>query len=821
MSQKRSPATLLQTLSLTLRSRLFRHTTMRQAEDLQDRTLPLPYPEPALTEPDRSKLPSRLKGLGHGLMGFWAIAAALATATAPDSVQYWERQTQSRLFQLRGAVPVPDDLVILAIDDETLQNLSDSRWPMRRAIYAAAINRMMQAGAKAIALNLLLDTPSSYGSAEASGDCSHDKPVVSADDRELQKVLQRYDGRIVLGMKYSALDSRQGDQFRISLPYCPFRTPKAIWGAMRFPLEQNVQVHRLGSEDLKAVKADPERGFLFEEEPIFSFAEATLKAAKVNYPTPKGENLFFYGYDGAFSKNTIPFWNVLSAENWNSQYLQNGRVFKDKIVVIGATTPQAGDDRWDTPFRSMMTTELQTNAIATLLYNKSIRNTFPNPAIAGLVVLGLVLASGVLQIQAKQPVTRLGWASAIAAAWAGVGYALFTQGLMIVPIAVPSTAMILVGISYLGTGLAHEYRNKRQFRRTLKQYARVPVVQELISQQDDFRDLIQEREAELLGSKLGGRYRITRVLGSGGFGETYIAEDTQRPGSPQCVVKQLRPTSSDPKHLQLARRLFRSEAETLEKLGKHDQIPRLLANFEEDGEFYLVQEFIEGTSLSQELAIGRHLPEARIVSILQELLTILTFVHSHNVIHRDIKPSNVIRRHADNQLVLIDFGAVKELHQLTETEAATVTIGIGTQGYMPPEQCAGNPRLNSDLYAVAMMGIQGLTGLPPSQLKSDPQTGDVMWRDLAIVSDALATVLEKMVHHDFRQRYQSTAEVLQDLTYLTYLSSPSITEFLRSEDDDLEDDITTTRPWPNAFGSEDLPQTEPPDTEAYRADSNS
>lgn len=811
MSHKRSPATILQTLSLTLRSHLFRHTTVKQSDEVKDRTLPLKYPEPAPTEPVRSWLPGRLVLLGHGLLGFWAIVAALVTVAAPNAVQYWERQAQSRMFQIRGAIPVPDDIVILVIDDDTLQQLSDSRWPLRRALYASAIDRVMQAGAKAIAVNLLLDTPSSYGSTEASADCSSDKIVVSPDDRELQKVLQRYDGRIVLGMKYSALDSRQGDQFRVSLPYCPFRTPQAIWGGMRFPLEQNAQVHRLGSEDLKAAKSDPERAFLFEDEPIFSFAEATLKAAKVNYPTPRGENLFFFGYDGAFSKNTIPFWNVLSPENWNSQYLQNGRVFKDKIVLIGVTTPQAGVERLNTPFGTM-STELQANAIATLLYNKSIRNAFPNSAIAGLVVLGLVVAAGVLQVQAKQPVARLGWASAIAAAWAGVGYALFTQGLMIVPIAVPSTAIILVGISYMGTGLAHEYRNKYRLRRMLKQYARVPVVQELISQQDEFRDLIQEREAEILGSQLSGRYRITKVLGSGGFGETYIAEDSQRPGSPQCVVKQLRPTSADPKHLQLARRLFRSEAETLERLGEHEQIPRLLAYFEEDGEFYLVQEFIEGSSLSQELAIGRHLPESRIVSILQELLSILTFVHGNNVIHRDIKPSNIIRRYADGHLVLIDFGAVKELHQLTEGEVATATIGIGTQGYMPPEQCAGNPRLNSDLYAVGIIGIQGLTGLPPSQLKTDPQTGELIWQDYAIVTDGLAAVLSKLVHHDFRQRYQSASEVLQDLTYLSFVSSPSFTEFL-SDQADLEDDVTTTRPWPNSFVEEDLPRTEPPETE--------
>jgi CHASE2 domain-containing sensor protein len=745
-------------------------------------------------------------------MVFWAIAAALAAGTSPSSVQYWERQTQSLMFRVRGPIATPDDIVILAIDDESLDQLSSSRWPLKRKTYGDAIAKVMQSGAKAVAINLLLDKPSSYSSGEVSTDCTlaPDQQIVDADDRSLQKVLERFDGRVVLGMDFGAIDNRQGEQFRINLPYCPFRTPEAIWGSMRFPLDQNAQIHRFASEDLKAVRSLPELELLFEDSNVTSFAEAILKAAQIKYPAPSGENLFFYGYDGAFSKNTVPFWNVLSPENWNSQYLKNGQVFKDKIVLIGPTTKKAGSDVVNTPFGSMMLTELQANAIATLLHHKSIRNAFPNRTISGFAVLILVLGAGMLQAQARQPLARLRWGSAIAAVWSVIGYVLFTQGLVIVPIAVPAAGIVLIGITYLGTGLAHEYQNKRLFRKALKQYVRVPIVQELISDQADFKDLADEQKAEILRKKLGGRYQITRILGSGGFGETYIAEDTQRPGQPQCVVKHLRPTSDNPKHLQLARRLFKSEAETLQRLGEHDQIPRLLAYFDEEEEFYLVQEFIAGEALSEEVAIGRHVTEARLVQILQELLTILNFVHSCNVIHRDIKPSNVIKRSIDGKLVLIDFGAVKELqNQLTDTDPATVTIGIGTQGYMPQEQCAGNPRFNSDIYALGMIGVQALTGLPPSQLREDPQTGEILWRDRAIVSSPLAAILSKMVHYDFRQRYQSAQDTLRDLDQLTNISSlPIPAEYFEMESD--EDDITTTRPWPNSFADEVLPPTEPP-----------
>jgi serine/threonine protein kinase len=195
---------------------------------------------------------------------------------------------------------------------------------------------------------------------------------------------------------------------------------------------------------------------------------------------------------------------------------------------------------------------------------------------------------------------------------------------------------------------------------------------------------------ELIGTTLQGRYKIIERLGRGEFGQTYIAEDTQRPGKPHCVVKQLHPNRNDEKSLQLARRLFATEAETLENLGRHDQIPQLLAYFEEDQEFYLVQEFIDGYSLSEELPPGTCLGESEVVALLKDILGVLDFIHGHHVVHRDIKPANIIRRQVDRRLVLIDFGAVKLLQtQIAPQESSTVAIG--TPGYAPPEQWSGKP----------------------------------------------------------------------------------------------------------------------------------
>jgi serine/threonine protein kinase len=216
----------------------------------------------------------------------------------------------------------------------------------------------------------------------------------------------------------------------------------------------------------------------------------------------------------------------------------------------------------------------------------------------------------------------------------------------------------------------------------------------------------------MLGTTLAGHYKIVEELGSGGFGKTYIAEDSHLPGNARCVLKQLKPQSNDSFALQVARRLFQTEAESLHQLGVHEQIPRLFAHFEEDQEFYLFQEFIEGHDLGQELVPGRQFAEPYVIKLLQDILEILAFVHQKNVIHRDIKPQN-IRRRKDGKIVLIDFGDVKEIGTivLNSQGQTSVSVAIGSPGYMPTEQSSGKPRLASDIYAVGMLGIEALNRL--------------------------------------------------------------------------------------------------------------
>lgn len=763
-----------------------------------------------LTKPAQRFL--NLTNLGHLLTGVWAAAAAIATATNIPLGQIMERQAQTLFFELRGPVPAPENIVILAIDDSSLEatHLEELKagFPWKRAAYAKAIDRLTAAGARAVALDIEFPGISRFG---------------LADDKQFLQSLDRHSDQVVLAAKYedSLTESiaTQGITTQLAFPYFYSQVPSLSLGSINFLMEPNNRIHRLGSQFPQTLARQPEYAIGLPQG-IPDFAEATLKAAQVPMSQPKGEHIFFHGPTDTFKR--IPFWQVLDPEAWKS--LEQTEFFKNKIVLIGATT-NVFEDSWPTPFsanwlfpQAMPGVEIHANAIATLMQNRAIAEGIPDRSLQGIFCLVGSIGVGWLLSRPKRPWLR--WLLVIAAplAWGGVSYLIFTYGGLILPTALPITAIALSGLSYTSASSTIEHFKKLRLRRALRSYAASPLVQEIISQsqQEDLQDWLEERERAIIGTKLGGRYVITKVLGAGGFGETYIAQDTQRPGQPQCVVKRLKTASNNLNLLQLARRLFQGEAETLERLGKHDQIPQLLAYFEEKEEFYLVQEFIPGRPLSHELTLGRQLPEALVIDLLKDLLQVLAFVHSQGVIHRDIKPSNIIRRQSDAKLVLIDFGAVKRIPRLEEDDTPeSVTVGIGTQGYMPSEQYTGTPRCNSDLYALGITAIQALTGIPPSQLKKDHATEEILWQHKTEVSHELATILSKMVRYHFSQRYQSAMEVLEALqklntkrngfspaNELSSLAAIHVDIGAATDPVSATDAAFSTVAWPNAFEGE-------------------
>ena len=267
---------------------------------------------------------------------------------------------------------------------------------------------------------------------------------------------------------------------------------------------------------------------------------------------------------------------------------------------------------------------------------------------------------------------------------------------------------------------------------------------------------------------LGHRYKIIKALGSGGFGKTFQAQDLYLPGNPLCVVKHFHPLSKDTESLKIAKRLFDKEAEILHKLGSHNQIPCLFAHFEEDGEFYLVEDFIDGETLTQEIIPGKPQSETHVRELLHSVLQVLAFVHSNNVIHRDIKPANLIRRKEDGKIVLIDFGAVKQVNIQIATSSghSNLTVAIGSPGYTPTEQLAGRPKFSSDIYSLGVLCLEALTGLTAREI---PQVdrGDEFClgscQNIVPISNDLATFLQKMIHFDGRDRYQHAGEALAAL----------------------------------------------------------
>ncbi|AFZ34054.1 serine/threonine protein kinase [Stanieria cyanosphaera PCC 7437] len=277
----------------------------------------------------------------------------------------------------------------------------------------------------------------------------------------------------------------------------------------------------------------------------------------------------------------------------------------------------------------------------------------------------------------------------------------------------------------------------------------------------------------LIGTTLRGRYYVIKQLGRGGIGITFLAEDRQCFNCP-CVVKQLKPQRSDRNTLAISRRLFAEEANTLVDLGSHAQIPRLLAYFEENEEFFLVQEFIDGYDLTQEIIPEHSLSETQVIELLKDICNVLVFIQQHGVIHRDLKPSNLMRRKSDGKIIVIDFGAVKRIStHVANTQGqftpVTPTVVIQSQGYTASEQMNGFPSFSSDIYSVGIIAIQAITGLFPKQLSFDDQ-GEIIWRGRIRseykYSPNLLTIIERMVRYLPQERYQSAIAVLEDLAQL-------------------------------------------------------
>ncbi len=279
----------------------------------------------------------------------------------------------------------------------------------------------------------------------------------------------------------------------------------------------------------------------------------------------------------------------------------------------------------------------------------------------------------------------------------------------------------------------------------------------------DHAELCNSCGAQLL---LKNRYRAIAPLGKGKLGKTFLAVDEDQPSHPPCVIKQFIDSDTKPNK----NGAFQIYAEQLAEIGKHPQIPSLLASFEQEGKQYIIQEYIEGQNLEQELTEAGTFNESQIRQLLYDLLPAIDFVHSFNLIHRDIKPENIIRSQQTNRLVLVDFGTAETYNRFRQIQPGTVS---GSAEYAAPEQTKGKAVIASDFYSLGLTCLHLLTGLSAFDL-FDPKSETWVWRDYlkTPVSFQLGQILDKMVQRDWKLRYNRAETILKDLRKVSLPSLP-------------------------------------------------
>ncbi|MEQ9668031.1 CHASE2 domain-containing protein [Coleofasciculus sp. G2-EDA-02] len=734
-----------------------------------------------------------------------------------DQLEQAEISAYDGLMQLRPSLPPDPRLLVVEVTEKDIQSLK--QWPMSDAVMTQLLQTLQQYEPAVIGLDIYRDIAIPPGHAELSQllqTSDNIIPICQISESENRGTLPPPgvpDSRV--GFADLAID--KGGVVRRALLFHSVDIPAGCTTQLSFSFQ--LAKHYLEQKGIEPTITPDEQEYLKWGDVVFK----PLKPTSGGYQqadTGGYQILLNYRSPDKLA-DTVTLTEVLEGR-------LDPSLVRDRIVLIGIAAPSE-KDRFSTPYSSqgliietmpgvVIHGQIISQLLSTVLNGRQLFWFWPN-WVEVIWIWGWSFI-GALGVRITHNIRQLLLAETLAVGLlGGVSFLVFLEAGWI-PVMTPALGLVMASTAVLAYNAYQNQQERAHFARLLQeQENNLIALQGMLQdsrtsapitiQEDEDKTLIAQQQEVTLSEEtaiapsqqegdstaiwtpesvpsqpaptvkpsdnpnlLAGRYKINRVLGSGGFGLTYLAEDTQRPGKPKCVVKHLKPARRDERFLAIARRLFHTEAEILEKLGRHPHIPQLLAYFEESREFYLVEEYIKGESLSDELPVDKRMPEGQVVELLKGLLEILVFIHEHHVIHRDIKPSNIIRRQADDQLVLIDFGAVKQIQpqQKLDQEHDTQehnTVAVGTRGYAPSEQYAGHPTLSSDIYAVGVIGIQALTGIPPHQLVLDSETGEISWRHLANVSDELAEILEKMVRYYFMDRYQSVTKVLEDLRTLS------------------------------------------------------
>jgi DNA-binding response OmpR family regulator len=285
-------------------------------------------------------------------------------------------------------------------------------------------------------------------------------------------------------------------------------------------------------------------------------------------------------------------------------------------------------------------------------------------------------------------------------------------------------------------------------------------------------------------SLLNGRYKIIKEFIGDEFSQIHLAQDTQLPGNSSCLINHLLLDIDKPYLVESTRSLFQTELASLAQLGKDEKIPSLLDSFEQDRNFYLVQEFVEGTLLTAELKSGQQLGAVPVLLLIIDILVILELFHRHQAIHQNIQPNSIMRRKQDTKLILIDSGIAMRMKAALHRDRSPQKVINKGLGYTAIEQFRNQPSFSSDIYSVGMIALQALTGKHPSEFSVDPATGEIRWRHLATVNNDFARVLDTMISQHPEKRYPTVGDILKDISRQMPLTFKAL-QFYRPEHADL------------------------------------
>ncbi|MCW6036918.1 adenylate/guanylate cyclase domain-containing protein [Spirulina subsalsa FACHB-351] len=422
--------------------------------------------------------------LRWSLIVLWAVGAGLLTAGDDRVTQSLERNTQSLLFQARlflDPPDVPEEIVIVTLDDASLsaaqkfegdpqraeitELLQSYPWPRRT--YGLVVERLLEAGAKTVTIDLLFDLPSGYG---------------EEDDQAFQAVLERYVGKVTLGAAYLETMSEEGSEVQLFEPFAVLNSPNLSLGSVNFLTEANERVYRLG-----AVYQEQIASFL--NLPIIpSLAQASLESAGMVIPPARGEGIFYWG----LPHRTFPhvsFWRILDPEEWPR--LEEAGVFRDKIVLIGTTSATFTDFQRTPVSERMPGVEVHGHAIATLLENKAMATLLPHFGLKGFIVTLAVLSLGLAVDRfVQRPGRQLLWGLGFMVLWLGGSYILFSYGQWILPTAIPAIALFLSSFSSFFLAAMSNQLEKLRLRNTLERYVAEPVVKEILKHPDSFYTML-------------------------------------------------------------------------------------------------------------------------------------------------------------------------------------------------------------------------------------------------------------------------------------------------------------------------------------------